>query len=78
MLRQSKSAVLAATALRQLVWLVLADVVAFALAFMAALAEMSRAPAEPLRDRATVPALKLNEVSAVHLAVLLSIFDSDR
>lgn len=45
---------------------------------MATLAEMSCAPAEPLRHRATVPALEFDEVSTVHLTILLPVFDTDR
>lgn len=63
-------ALVLAWALRQLIRRVLRDVVAVALTLVTRLAEVSRAPAEPLRDGATVSALELDEILPMLLAVV--------
>lgn len=78
MLRDTEWAVRPSFALGQLLRFVLADVVSFALALVAALTEVSGAPAEPLRNAAAVAAFEIDEFRSVHLAILFSVLDSDR
>ncbi len=77
MLGQPQRAVFSAFALGQLFGLVLADVVALTLAFVAGLAKVSGAPAEPLSNTAAVAALEVYKIAPVGLAALLAVLDAD-
>lgn len=77
MLGQTQGAVFTALALGQLFGLVLADVVTLALTFVAGLAKVSGAPAEPLSHTAAVAALEVYKIATVSLTALLAVLDAN-
>lgn len=78
MFLETQGTLFTSCALRQLILLVLAQVVALALPLVAVVAEVSRTPAEPVRDRAAEATLKVNKVHSVFLARLLPALNTQR